>query len=310
MDNCKVLIVEDNALVACDIGMTIERYGYSVADTVDNAEASIQAARDTRPDIVIMDIVLKGTTDGIQAAEQIRKEHDIPIIFLSTYSEEQIVKRATTQLPYGYLLKPFRDLELCILLDVTRKRHLIERNLHEKNQILTRRLIKSRESETHLQEISLVDELTGVYNRRGFHTLAGHHVDIAKRTGKTMIICFFDLDHMKSINDVHGHGAGDDIIRAATGVLKRTFRTSDIISRWGGDEFVVLMINGECEDMRAVDERIVRNINDYNDTARHSYLLSMSWGNARFDPASHEDLEDIIARADTIMYGNKTGKRA
>lgn len=310
MDNCKVLIVEDDALVACDIGMIIKRYGFSVADTVDNAEASINAVRATRPDIVIMDIFLKGSTDGIQAAEQIRKEHDIPIIFLSTYSEEQIVKRATTQLPYGYLLKPFRDLELGILLDVTRKRHLIERNLHEKNQILTRRLIKSRESETRLQEISLVDELTGVYNRRGFHTLAGHQVDIAKRTGKSMIICFFDLDHMKSINDVHGHGAGDEIIRAAAGVLKSTFRTSDIISRWGGDEFVVLMINGECEDMQAVDGRIIRNINDYNESARHSYLLSLSWGTARFDPSSHEDLNDVIASADAVMYGNKTGKRS
>ena len=274
MNNCKVLIVEDDALVACDIGMTIERHGYSVADTVDNAEASVEAARATRPDIVIMDIILNGSTDGIQAAEQIRKEHDIPIIFLTTYSEEQIVKRATTQLPYGYLLKPFRDLELGILLDVTRKRHLIERNLHEKNQILTRRLIKSRETETRLQEISLVDELSGVYNRRGFHTLARHQVDIAKRSGRNMIICFLDLDHMKSINDVHGHGAGDDIIRAAAGVLKATFRASDIISRWGGDEFVVLLINGECEDIRVVDERIARNIDEYNDSAPHPATCS------------------------------------
>jgi two-component system, cell cycle response regulator len=310
MDNCKVLIVEDEALVAHDICMTLRQFGYSVVDTVDTAEASIQAVRDTRPDIVIMDIILNGPTDGIQAAELIRKENDVPIIFLSTFTEEHIVKRATTQLPYGYLLKPFRDLELGILLDVTRKRHLIERSLHEKNQILTRRLIKSRESETRLQEISLVDELTGVYNRRGFHTLARHQSDITKRSGRSMIVCFFDLDQMKSINDVHGHGAGDTIIRAAADVLKRTYRSSDIIARWGGDEFVVLMINGECEEMRAVDERIARNIDEYNDSAPHNYLLSMSWGTARYDPAAHEDLDDAIARADAMMYGDKTGKRA
>ena len=227
-----------------------------------------------------MDIMLKGKQDGIEAAERIKNEHDVPIIFLSTHTEEDIVKRATIQVPYGFLLKPFRSLELGILIEVTRNRHRIERHLQEKNRMLTRRLIKSRETSSRLEEISLIDELTGIYNRRGFHSLSRHHIEISKRTGRSMMLCFFDLDHMKSINDVHGHGAGDTIIMAAVDVLKKTFRASDIMSRWGGDEFVVLMINADCDNMHAIEERISRNIDEYNDTAEHNYVLSMSWGTA------------------------------
>lgn len=310
MDNCKVLIVEDEALVAHDISATLREFGYSIVDTVDTAEASIDAVRDKKPDIVIMDIMLKGEYDGIDAAEMIKNEHDIPIIFLSTHTEEGIIKRATKQVPYGYLLKPFRGLELGILIEVTRSRHRIERHLQEKNEILTRRLIKSREIASRLEEISLIDDLTGIYNRRGFHSLSRHHVEIAKRTGRNMLVCFFDLDHMKNINDVHGHIAGDTILTAAAGVLKKTFRGSDILSRWGGDEFVVMMINADCENMQAIEERIRGNIDAYNDAAEHQYMLSMSWGIATFDPASHEDLDEIIVRADALMYREKTRKRA
>jgi diguanylate cyclase (GGDEF)-like protein len=309
MDNCKVLIVEDEALVAFDISMALEQFGYSIVDTVDSAEASLNAVRTKKPDIVIMDIVLKGNQDGIEAAEIIKNEHDIPIIFLSTYTEDDIIKRATTQIPYGYLLKPFRSLELGILIEVTRNRHRMERLLQEKNQMLTRRLIKSRETASRLEEISLIDDLTGIYNRRGFHSLSRHHLEISKRTGRGMLVCFFDLDHMKSINDVHGHVAGDTILMAAAGVLKKTFRGSDILSRWGGDEFVVMMINADSENMQAIEERICKNINAYNDAAEHQYVLSMSWGIATYDPASRDDLEDIIVRADALMYRDKMRKR-
>jgi len=310
MDTCKVLIVEDEALVAHDISTTLQGFGYSVVDTVDSAEASIHAVRTKKPDIVIMDIMLKGEHDGIDAAAMITSEHDVPIIFLSTHTEEVTIRRATRQVPYGYVLKPFRSVELGILVEVARNRHRIERHLQEKNEILSRRLIKTRETASRLEELSLVDELTGIYNRRGFHSLSRHHVEIANRMGRSMLACFFDLDHMKNINDVHGHGAGDAILAAAADVLKKTFRGSDIISRWGGDEFVVLMINADGGNVTAIEERIYKNIDAYNDDADHPYLLSMSWGIAVYEPATRESLEGVIERADALMYGDKMRKRA
>ena len=307
--DCKVLIVEDEALIAFDISMTLQQFGYTVVSIVGTADESIKAVEEFKPDIVIMDILLKGSTDGIDAAEMIKKDYKVPIIFLTTATDDKVVKRATTQVPHGYLLKPFRSMELSIIIELARQRHSIEQVLVQNNLKLTEDLNKSRKMEKKLQALSLVDELTGVYNRRGFNQLARQQAELAKRTGKSMLLCFFDLDHMKHINDSYGHQEGDNALVAAADILRRIFRTSDIIARWGGDEFAVLMINAECDDVQTIDRRIQDNINDYNDKAEHRYIISMSWGTVKYDPSYPADIEDLVSRADEMMYRHKSYKR-
>lgn len=309
MKNYKIMIVEDESLIAGSISMSLQRLGYSVLEPVATAEESISEARRLKPDLIFMDIVLQGEMDGIEAAERIRNEMNIPIIFISTYTDEHIVKRAATQMPFGYILKPFRANELEIVIKLTQQRHSYEKHLKLKNSILTRKLIMSRDQERRMQEISLVDELTGLYNRRGFHHLIGHQMEIAKRMKKVMLLAFFDLDHMKEINDNHGHLAGDMALCAAAGILKKIFRGSDIISRWGGDEFAVIMMNTDTADRGAFDERIIRAVNEYNDGADHRFMLSMSWGTVKYDPAIPMETEELITRADEIMYRNKSLKK-
>jgi diguanylate cyclase (GGDEF)-like protein len=307
--DCKVLIVEDEALIAFDISMTLQQFGYSVVNIVATAEESIKAVEEYKPDVVIMDILLKGKTDGIEAAEKIKDEYKIPIIFLTTCTDDKTVKRATTQIPYGYLLKPFRSMELSILIELARQRHSFEQILIQNNLKLTDELNKSRKLERKLQEISLVDELTGLYNRRGFSQLSRQQTEIAKRSGRGMLLCFFDLDHMKHINDSYGHHEGDKALVSAASILRKIFRTSDIIARWGGDEFAVLMINAECDDIQSIDQRIETSINNYNDTADHRYIISMSWGIVKFDPSYPAEIDDLISRADEMMYRHKSYKR-
>ncbi len=307
--DCKVLIVEDEALIAFDISMTLQQFGYTVVSIVATAEDSIKAVQELKPDVVIMDILLKGKTDGIDAAEKIKNEYKIPIIFLTTCTDDTVVKRATTQVPHGYLLKPFRSMELNILIELARQRHSSEQVLVSNNLRLTEELNKSRKMEKRLQEISLVDELTGLYNRRGFNHLSRQQAEIAKRTGRSMLLCFFDMDHMKHINDAYGHSEGDSALSAAADILRKIFRTSDIIARWGGDEFVVLMINAECDDMVSIDQRIDASINTYNDTAEHRYIISMSWGMVKYDPTVPADIDDLVSRADEMMYRHKSYKR-
>jgi diguanylate cyclase (GGDEF)-like protein len=309
MENYKVLIVEDESLIAYDIGMTLKKFGYMVVDMVDTAEKSIQSARELKPDVILMDIVLKGDMDGIDAAAMIRHELNIPIIFITTYSDEFFVNRAAAQIPYGYILKPFRMQELVILIEMTRHRHRFDLNIQQKNQMLMRELIKSRNLERRMQEITLVDELTGVFNRRGFRQLAIRQIDIAKRTGKSMLVGFFDLDHMKHINDTFGHETGDSALMATADILKKIFRNSDIISRWGGDEFIVLMINAETGNIESIEERIINSINNYNEYAEHQYIISLSWGIVIWDPAIQSSIDDVISQADELMYQNKMCKR-
>ncbi len=307
--DCKVLIVEDEALIAFDISMTLQQFGYSVVNIVATADESIRAVEEFKPDVVIMDILLKGKTDGIDAAEKIKNDFKIPIIFLTTCTDDTVVKRATTQVPYGYLLKPFRSMELSILIELARQRHGLEQVLLQNNLKLTEELDKSRKLEKKLHEISLVDDLTGLYNRRGFNQLSRQQTEIAKRTGRSMLLAFFDLDHMKHINDAYGHHEGDNALAAAASILRRIFRTSDIIARWGGDEFAVLMINAECDEVQSIEQRIEECINSYNDTAEHRYIISMSWGIVKNDPASPVEINDLVSRADEMMYRHKSYKR-
>ncbi|OHD66166.1 MAG: hypothetical protein A2176_07955 [Spirochaetes bacterium RBG_13_51_14] len=309
LNDYRVLIVEDEALIAHDISETLRNFGFSVVGSVSTAEESIQAARDLKPDIVIMDIVLKGEMDGIAAAEKIRSEHDIPIIFLTTFTEDHFVERAASQIPYGYLLKPFRSKELGILIELTRQRHQHIQLLQRNNRMLANKLMKSKKRERLLEDISLVDDLTGAYNRRGFRQLARQQIDIARRSNRSMRICFFDCDYLKEINDSFGHREGDNALRAATGILKKTFRCSDIISRWGGDEFVVLMINAECDDILFIEERIARHINEYNDAAEHRYVVSMSCGIEKCEPNDTADIDELVTRADEKMCNNRMCNR-
>ncbi len=118
MSDAKILIVEDDAIIVFKLKHTLENLGYNVVGTADTGKKAIDFAFSESPELILMDIRLKGNMDGIQAAEQIREKLDIPIIFMTAYSDEDKIKRAKKILPYGYLLKPVQDKELEINIDI------------------------------------------------------------------------------------------------------------------------------------------------------------------------------------------------
>ncbi|MBC7096130.1 MAG: response regulator, partial [Methanobacteriales archaeon] len=107
-----VMIVEDENIVAMDIKQRLEMLGYKVTATVATGEEAIELAEKTRPDVILMDIVLKGEVDGIEAAEEIRRRFKIPIIYITAYSDKKTLERAKVTEPFGYIIKPFEDKEL------------------------------------------------------------------------------------------------------------------------------------------------------------------------------------------------------
>ncbi|WP_424354540.1 response regulator [Methanobacterium sp. MBAC-LM] len=107
-----ILIVEDESIVALDIQDKVERLGYGVLAVVSSGEKAIEEVKKSQPDLVLMDIVLKGEIDGIETAERIREHFNIPIIYLTAHSDNQTLNRAKITGPFGYLVKPFVDSEL------------------------------------------------------------------------------------------------------------------------------------------------------------------------------------------------------
>ena len=113
-----ILVIEDESIIALDIADGLRRLGYRVVAVVPSGEQAIQKAAETHPDLVLMDIKLKGDMDGVQAAEHIRAELDIPVIFLTAFADEATLQRAKITQPFGYLLKPFEDRELHSAIEI------------------------------------------------------------------------------------------------------------------------------------------------------------------------------------------------
>ena len=158
-----------------------------------------------------------------------------------------------------------------------------------------------------IQQVSITDELTGLLNRRGFYLVAEPALASARRHGHSCVVAFLDVDGLKRVNDEYGHDAGDDLIRDVAAVLRDTLRKSDIIARMGGDEFCVL-VTEPGDDSAALSERVHQGLRRFTDTRDRPYRLSASIGLAYAEPAETGALEDLIARADKLMYQAKRGK--
>ncbi len=173
-----------------------------------------------------------------------------------------------------------------------------------------------KREEDRLREQSLVDELTGLRNRRGFIAIAEQYTRIARRQGQRFSLMFLDLDRFKSINDNFGHQEGDDALKAAAGVLRRTFRSSDILCRYGGDEFAALAVDAAGHGSDIVKARIRKNMQDWNASSGKPYRIDFSIGLSVFDPSLYaadtsdvQLFEEAIRKADEAMYQDKTLRR-
>jgi PAS domain S-box-containing protein len=134
MANAQILVVEDEVIVAKDIQITLKNLGYAVSAVVSSGEDAIKKAAATHPDLVLMDIVLEGAIDGLEAAENIRNNFDIPVVYLTAYSDEKTLHRAKITEPYGYILKPFQERELHTTIEMALYKHKMERQLRESEQ--------------------------------------------------------------------------------------------------------------------------------------------------------------------------------
>jgi len=132
-----ILVVEDEAIIAKDIARRLEKHGYTVASIASTAGDAIRKAVEERPDLVLMDIVLPGEMDGIDAARLIRSRWDIPVIYLTAYTDEAILERAIRTEPFGYITKPFEDTELCRTIEMGLFKHRMERELRESEEWLS-----------------------------------------------------------------------------------------------------------------------------------------------------------------------------
>lgn len=200
----------------------------------------------------------------------------------------------------------FAEMEARIL---KRTEELAAANRHLMDEIEER-----QRAEAAVRQLSLTDELTGIYNRRGFRLLADRALESARRRGDHCHLLYFDLDGLKQLNDTKGHAAGDAMLLDAARLLQNVFRKTDIVARLGGDEFGVLATDRN-ETSNEILQRLAVALSNTNRLSARDPRLSFSLGHVDIAPRDvtagrGEPLEALIAAADALMYADKTARRA
>ena len=213
---------------------------------------------------------------------EIVKNRNIPYLIINT--SEKILMEA--------IHSSAQDVILMNNLDIDRAIWSILHSF-ERNKMINR-----------LYEDSIEDALTGLYNRRGFLSLAEDAIELMDSLNYHII--FIDLDKMKSINDEYGHNMGDSALQEASKILKSSFREGDIISRYGGDEFIVFVSDVEDEVINKIKKRIKDNLEIINKSKKLRYTLALTVGHSKYNPSKKESLKEVIERADKDMYDKKS----
>jgi diguanylate cyclase (GGDEF)-like protein len=164
------------------------------------------------------------------------------------------------------------------------------------------------EAKDKLQQLATTDPLTGLMNRRGWLPVAEHELKVARREERPLALAFVDVDGLKAVNDEYGHNVGDLLIKEVAALLRDTVRASDLVARVGGDEFCVLMTSESALDPDAVVGRLEHSIDWANTLPGRSYPISVSIGAAARDALHNEPIDDLMRRADAVMYECKRAK--
>jgi diguanylate cyclase (GGDEF)-like protein len=164
--------------------------------------------------------------------------------------------------------------------------------------------VKQAFLDRELRHLALTDDLTNLYNRRGFYAAAKQLLEFAGRNSQGLLLLFCDLDNLKTINDSYGHREGDLALIRTSDALERSFRGSDVLARIGGDEFVVLALESLRQSQEVILRRLAKNLRETN-AGESRFQLSLSVGAARFDPKHPLSLGGLMLQADKAMYEDK-----
>lgn len=286
----KVLMIEDDA---GDVDLLWELLSEQISpsfevECVNTLEKGMSRLDETRFDIVLLDLSLPDS-QGLNTLSRVYlKAPKIPIVIMTGLDDEMVALEAVRKGAQDYLIKGKGNGKML--------------------SRVMRYAIARHRVQSALQSLSLLDELTGLYNRRGFMSLAEQHLKLAHRTKKELLVVLADVDGLKRINDTFGHKEGDLALIKTAQLLRSTFRESDVLARIGGDEFAILAIDVLDGDEEII-ERLREHIDSFNARRNRSCPLMLSVGTARFDPQSACSLEDLMAIADKGLYEQKKKKQ-
>ncbi|MCP4136301.1 MAG: diguanylate cyclase [bacterium] len=271
--------------------------------------------------IILLDVVMETDSAGLEMVHYIRKElnNHIVQIILRTGQAGQVPEQEAVE---EYEINDYKSKQeltaqkLLTTITSSLRAYRLANSYNRLNEQLHTELMERKEIEKKLKQtldevrsLSLTDDLTGLYNRRGFLTLARQQLKFAHRIDKLIVLFYTDMDNLKLINDNMGHKVGDHAIIETANLIRSNFREADIIARLGGDEFVILSVDTYKEDEEIIVARLLEKFEEFNVSENKGYKLSVSIGMAQYDPSLPCTVEELLERADRMMYKDKQKKK-
>jgi two-component system cell cycle response regulator len=293
-----ILVADDEPVNLALIKRRLEWEDYRVETAEDGGQA-VEAAKRVLPDLVILDVMMP-VLDGLGACRLLKEDpstRDIPVIFLSALDDTDTKVNGLALGANDYISKPFRVEELLARVAVAIRLKRERDHLQESAEELRRRAEAA-------SEMSMTDALTGLLNRYGLQRALQRELAEARRYARPLSCLLLDVDFFKSVNDTHGHAAGDAALMQAARVLSESVRGSDVVCRYGGEEFLVLAPETDARGAHALAEKMRLSVAArlFGDGER-AFPLTLSAGVAELRPG--ESGNDMIARADLALYQAK-----
>jgi diguanylate cyclase (GGDEF)-like protein len=305
MSSSSVLVIDDCELLRKQvINIMREASLFDHCQEAGDGMEGFKLLSDRKPDLVICDLEMP-RVDGFKFLEMVKAREellDIPIIILTGSSDRDSKLRGLEQGASDYITKPFDDAELVARVRI----HLKIKKLQDE----LRKTIKLKGTIGHLRALSNLDSLTNLCNRRFFMEILENELQRAKRLRACYSIIILDLDHFKSINDIYGHQGGDTVLVTVAETLLGILRRYDFASRFGGDEFVLLLPSTPNAGGVEVAQRLLASIQTLRFAAPMEQLsVTASMGVATYPSPKIGSVSALIHAADCALYQAKGNGR-
>ena len=299
----RALLVLDSPTEAAVLSSILARQGLDTRSVSRGADAIRALSRDARPDIVVMDSALRDM-DGVQALRALKEHADeefLPVVLLSSQTGPESRVSGLMAGADDVLSKPCQGAELWARVTALLRIKAAQDSL--------------RKAKLELERLSITDALTGLFNRRYFQYRIEQEVERCRRHGDTVALMMLDLDHFKKVNDRYGHRAGDDALCATAEVLRHELRRVDVCTRWGGEEFAVILPDTNRAGAAVVADRVLRAVRAglrfsvapvRGPVHRpESFRITASLGLSVYPSAGMDRAEELVSSADAALYRAK-----
>lgn len=293
----KILVVDDSKLIVHVAQSILEKIGHSVL-SADTGEKGLETALQKCPDLILLDLILPGV-DGYEVCRRLKQNPDtadIAVIMVTSMAESADKVKGLEMGASDYVTKPFDEGELVARVNIHLRIKELCESLQEKNR--------------QLLEIANRDGLTGLYNHLYFQESIANDVQRALRYNESLSLVMLDIDHFKKFNDTYGHQTGDMVLRTLGRIIQSFKRESDLASRYGGEEFAILLYHTVAADAQIVAERLRETVEQYCFESEGIILsVAISLGISSLPCAEITNSKTMIELADKALYQAKSQGR-